>query len=86
MDLVGIVGPAASVVTVVSFIPQGIKAWKSKRVKDLSYGTLGLLLLSGVLWTCYGVLISDKPVIVTNVAVIAVNLAVLGAKIRYRNA
>lgn len=84
-DLISIVGPVASVVTVASFIPQVIKAWKTKSAKDLSYGMVGLLLLSGALWAAYGVLIEDTPVILTNVAVAALNLAILSAKIRYRN-
>ncbi len=84
-DLVSIAGPVASVVTVVSFIPQVIKAWKTRSAKDLSYGMVGLLLVSGALWAGYGVLISDTPIILTNLAVAVLNLAILTAKIRYRN-
>ncbi len=86
MDLVPIVGPIASVVTVASFIPQVIKAWKTRSVKDISYGMVGLLLLSAVLWASYGVLISDTPVILTNIGVGILNLAILTAKIRYNRA
>lgn len=85
MELASIIGPVASVVTVTSFIPQVIKAWKSRSAKDLSYGMVGLLLLSGGLWAAYGVIISDTPVILTNIAVAALNLAILTAKIKYRN-
>jgi MtN3 and saliva related transmembrane protein len=85
MDLEALVGTTASFVTVASFVPQVIKVWKSRSAKDLSYGMVGLLLLSGGLWAAYGVLISDTPVIITNVAVAVLNLAILTAKIRYRN-
>jgi MtN3 and saliva related transmembrane protein len=85
MDLIPIIGPVASIVTVGSFIPQVLQAWRTKSVKDVSYGMIGLLLLSGILWAWYGVMISDTPVILTNIAVAALNLAILTAKIRYRN-
>jgi MtN3 and saliva related transmembrane protein len=85
MELVNIIGLVASVVTVASFVPQVVKVWQSRSAKDLSYGMVGLLLLSGGLWATYGVLISDTPVILTNVAVALLNLAILTAKIRYRN-
>jgi MtN3 and saliva related transmembrane protein len=85
MELAAVVGPIASVVTVASFIPQVLQAWRTKSVKDVSYGMISLLLLSGILWAAYGVIISDTPVILTNIAVAALNLAILTAKIRYRN-
>lgn len=83
MEFQSTLGLVASFVTVASFVPQVIKAWKSGKVRDLSYAMLGLLLLSGILWTGYGVLISDLPVIITNVCVAFLNLAILTAKIRY---
>ncbi len=86
MDLIPIVGPVASIVTVASFIPQVIKAWQSKSVKDISYGMVGLLLLSAALWASYGVLISDTPIVLTNIGVGVLNLAILSAKIRYNDA
>ncbi len=85
MELVNVIGPVASVVTVASFVPQVVKVWKSRSAKDLSYGMVGLLLLSGALWAAYGVLISATPVILTNVAVAVLNLAILTAKIKYRH-
>jgi len=84
MDMITIVGPVASVVTVASFIPQVYKAWHTKSVKDISYGMVGLLMLSALLWAGYGVLISDTPIIITNAGVGILNLGILAAKIRYR--
>jgi MtN3 and saliva related transmembrane protein len=84
MDLQSLLGPFASLVTVASFVPQVIKAWRSQSVKDVSYGMIILLLFSGILWAWYGVLISDVPVILTNIAVATLNIAILAAKVRYR--
>lgn len=86
MDLSLIVGPFASVVTVASFIPQVIKAWRSRSVNDISYGMVLLLLLSAALWSSYGVLIHDSIIIITNIGVGLLNVAILTAKIRYQRA
>ncbi len=86
MDLIPIVGPLASVVTVASFVPQVLKAWQTRSVKDISYGMVCLLLLSAALWAGYGVLISDIPVILTNIGVAILNVAILTAKIRFSKA
>lgn len=43
-------GYAAGVLTVVSFLPQVIRAWKTKQVNDLSFGMFALLITAGLLW------------------------------------
>jgi MtN3 and saliva related transmembrane protein len=79
-----IVGYVASVATVLSFLPQVVRAWKTKSVKDLSYMMLGLLITSALLWITYGVLKSDMPIILTNVGTLLLEIAILVAKIRFR--
>ncbi len=83
-NLAPIVGYVASVVTVASFVPQVIKAWRSRSVRDISYGMVGLLLASALLWITYGIIIDDTPVIVTNIGTGILNVGILTAKIRFR--
>jgi MtN3 and saliva related transmembrane protein len=78
-------GYAAGVLTVVSFLPQVIRAWKTKQVNDLSFGMFALLITAGVLWIAYGVGSTDWPVIATNAGMVMLNGAILAAKIRFRN-
>ncbi|MBW3630518.1 MAG: SemiSWEET transporter [Gemmatimonadetes bacterium] len=76
-------GYAAGVLTVVSFLPQVIRTWRTKQTDDLSFGMFALLVTAGGLWITYGVMSSDWPVIGTNVGTVALNCAILTAKLRY---
>ena len=77
-------GYLAGFLTVVSFLPQVIRVWRTKQVEDLSFRMFALLVAAGALWITYGVLTTDWPVIATNAGTVSFNLAILTAKIRYR--
>jgi len=77
-------GYAAGVLTVVSFLPQVVRAWKTRQVNDLSFGMFALLIAAGLLWIVYGVGSTDWPVIATNAGMVMLNGAILAAKIRFR--
>lgn len=79
-----LLGTAAGVLTVASFLPQVVRAWRTKRTRDLSLGTFALLMTSGTLWMIYGALASDWPVVATNGGMVALNGALAAAKLRYR--
>ena len=77
-------GYAAGVLTVGSFLPQVVRAWRTKQTRDLSLAMFALLITSGSLWVVYGILNSDWPVIATNGGLVALNGALAAAKVRYR--
>ena len=76
-------GYIAGFLTVASFVPQVLRAWRTKQTDALSKRTFALIITAGVAWVTYGVLKRDMPVIVTNVGMIALNAAILAAKLRY---
>ena len=84
MRLAVYLGYAAGFITVASFLPQVVRAWRTKQTKDLSVGTIVLIIVAGVAWITYGVLESDRPVILTNIGMVALNAGILGAKLRYK--
>jgi MtN3 and saliva related transmembrane protein len=79
-----LLGTVAGVLTVASFLPQVVRAWRTKRTRDLSLGTFALLMTSGALWMIYGALAADWPVVATNGGMVALNGALAAAKLRYR--
>ena len=76
-------GYAAGVITVASFLPQVVRAWRTRRTRDLSLVSLALLLTAGGLWVVYGALSRDWPVVATNGGMVALLLLLAGAKLRY---
>lgn len=79
-----LLGYGAGAITVVSFMPQVVRAWRTKRTRDLSLGSFVLLITAGSLWIVYGALSADWPVVATNSGMVLLNAALATAKVRYR--
>jgi MtN3 and saliva related transmembrane protein len=77
-------GFVAGLLTVGSFLPQVVRAWRTRQTRDLSLAMFALLITSGSLWIVYGIVKSDWPVIATNSGMVALNGALAAAKMRYR--
>ena len=78
-----LIGFIAAVCTTICFIPQLLKAWKTKSTKDVSL-TMFILLIFGVLmWLAYGFLINSMPVIAANVFTLVIAVGILLLKLRY---
>jgi MtN3 and saliva related transmembrane protein len=77
-------GYFAGALTVVSFMPQVVRAWRTRQTRDLSLSGFALLITAGSLWVIYGAMSRDWPVVATNSGMVALNVALAAAKIRYR--
>lgn len=77
-------GYFAGTITVVSFLPQVVRAWRTRQTRDLSMGMFALLVISGALWMVYGAINRDWPVVATNAGMVALNGALVVAKLRYK--
>ncbi len=81
--MVQYLGYVAGLLTVGAFLPQVVRAWRTRRTRDLSLATFALLITTGSLWMIYGVLNADWPVIAANAGMVALNAALAVAKVRY---
>ncbi len=79
------IGFTAGFLTVVSFLPQVIQAWKTKRVKDVSFWMIAILMTAAATWIVYGIAEKDMPVIVTNMASFMMQSAIMTAKIKFKD-
>lgn len=80
-EIVGIIAGALSCTT---FLPQVIKTWKSKSVKDVSLTMFIIASVSTALWLVYGLLIHSFSIIATNIVVLLFTLTMLGLFFRNR--
>lgn len=78
------VGYAAGALTVLSLVPQIVRAYRTRRVGDLSWGLVALQVVSGALWLVYGLLTRQLPVILTNAGVVLFAGTLGVAKARFR--
>ena len=77
-------GYVAGTLTVASFLPQVVRAWRTRRTRDLSLGSFALLMTAGSLWILYGALSRDWPVVATNSGMVVLTGALAVAKMRYK--
>ena len=78
------VGYAGGFVSAITFLPQVIKIWKTKSVKDLSSLTLFFLFLNVSLWLIYGILVNARPIMVTNGIVLSMIIAMIYFKWKFK--
>jgi MtN3 and saliva related transmembrane protein len=81
--LASTVGTISGLITVRSFMPQAVHAWRSKRTQDLSASTFVMLVLQSAGWTTYGLLLNQAPIIWTNSCVLLLTISILAAKLRH---
>ena len=77
-------GYVAGMVTVASFLPQVVRAWRTRQTRDLSLASLALLITAGSMWILYGALSRDWPVVATNSGMVGLLVLLAAAKVRYR--
>lgn len=74
MDIINIIGLFAGTCVTISVIPQIIKVWKTKKVRQISLLTFSILTFGIAMWVVYGVLKKDLPIIITNSVSLFLNL------------
>jgi len=85
MTSITALGFLAGALTTVSFAPQVLKTWRTKRCDDIS--TLMLLTFGAgvVLWLVYGVVLQVKPIIAANGVTLVLISVLFSMKLRYRD-
>ncbi|HJN57107.1 MAG: SemiSWEET transporter [Candidatus Woesearchaeota archaeon] len=84
MSYIETIGFTAAALTTIAFLPQVIKAWKSKHTKDISLIMFIVLTIGIFLWVVYGFLILSMPVIAANVVTFVLALTILILKLKYK--
>jgi MtN3 and saliva related transmembrane protein len=83
MSFTELCGFMAGTLTTVSFVPQVIKAWRTKSCNDLSWGMLIAFSGGVTLWLIYGLRLSAPPIIAANAVTLALLVTIIVLKIHY---
>jgi MtN3 and saliva related transmembrane protein len=81
--MVTVIGAAAAMLTTSSFLPQIIKAYRTKSMHDVSRYLMSFFATGTVLWMIYGVFKSDFVIIGANATASAFNIILLYMKFAY---
>jgi MtN3 and saliva related transmembrane protein len=78
-----LIGTIAGILVLCSFIPQLHKAYKTKRMLDVSIYLMGLIASGMFLWIIYGIIREDPVIIGTNASGFILNVILIILKIKY---
>ncbi|MCY7363365.1 MAG: SemiSWEET transporter [Ignavibacteria bacterium] len=84
MDTTLIIGLIAASLTTFGFLPQSIKAIKSKHTKDLSLPMLIMIDAGILIWIIYGAMINDIPLLFANIISFVFVTITLFVKLKFR--
>jgi len=76
------IGYFAAVCTTGALVPQVVKAYRSRRTKDISYEMYVVSGIGVTAWLIYGWLVHDTPLFVANIVTLILVLAVLALKLK----
>jgi MtN3 and saliva related transmembrane protein len=78
------IGLVAGFLTSVAAVPQVVKSYRSRHVRDISIWQPVLLTAGMALWLIYGILLNDLPLIAANIFSLACYVVLTVMKIVYR--
>ncbi|MET4806897.1 SemiSWEET transporter [Limibacillus sp. MBR-115] len=79
-----LIGILAGSCTTLAFLPQAVKAWRSRSTRDLSLSMFLIFVTGVLLWLTYGLMIGDLPIILANSMTLLLAGSILLCKLIYR--
>lgn len=86
-SIVEIFGLIGSLLSSITFVPQVYKAWRTKRIGDLSIYTILIVTLSTLVWLVYGIFHEPflLPVVSCNAFICCLSLLLLYFKLTFKH-
>jgi len=79
-DIVGFIG---GTFILISMIPQAIKSYRTKSVKDISLWTIIFVIVGSIIWLAYGIMIKALPIIIINSIFLVIISSIFIMKLKY---
>jgi MtN3 and saliva related transmembrane protein len=77
MNFIEVAGYMAATLTTAGFVPQVIKAVKTKQTKDISLWMYILMIIGIILWLVYGIFNVYWPIIIANAVTLLLVVPIL---------
>jgi MtN3 and saliva related transmembrane protein len=84
--LTNLIGSAAALCSIVSFVPQAVKIIRERDASSVSLRMHVVTVTGFALWTVYGFLLQSWPLVASNLAALGVSGLILALKLRYSRA
>ncbi len=83
MNYILFVSILAPIFNCIQVIPQLWKTYQTKKVKDLSFTTILLMITTNLLWFLHGNFIYDIPLIISGGINLLVNISLMSLYVKY---
>jgi MtN3 and saliva related transmembrane protein len=77
-------GYVAATLTTVAFLPQAIKALRTRDTRSISLGMYVVFTVGVAFWLVYGFVLDSWPMILANTVTLVLSAAILGMKLAWR--
>lgn len=81
--IINIVGVAAGVCSMVSFVPQIGKILKTKSAEGVSLKMFAVTVTAFILWTIYGFLLGSWPIAMSNAVCLCLSLTIVALRLKF---
>ena len=81
--LLNLVGTAAALCSMTSFVPQVVKIWRERDASSVSLRMYVVTVTGFALWITYGVMLGSWPLVGSNSVCLALSAAILVLKLRF---
>jgi MtN3 and saliva related transmembrane protein len=78
-----VIGYLAGTLTTLSFVPQVVRAWRTRHADDIAWGWLIIFQLGLGLWLTYGVVLRNWPMILANTVTMTLCTVLMVMKHRF---
>lgn len=78
-----VIGYVAGFCTTISFVPQVLRAWRTRHTNDIAWGWLIIFQLGLALWFGYGLILRNWPMILANGVTMTLCSILMVMKYRY---
>jgi len=82
-NVIDVIGFFSGFCTTIAFLPQVIKAYRTRSTKDVSLLMFLVFTIGVAGWLVYGVLLMNVPIIIANILTLFLAFLILIAKIRF---
>ncbi len=78
-----LIGSLAGLLTTLAFVPQVVRAWRTRSTNDLSYGMLAMFSAGVALWIVYGLALQAPSIVWANAVTLALSVTLVVLKLRF---
>ena len=82
MNSTTLLGFVAALCTTIAFVPQAVKAYRTRQTKDISLGMYLIFSIGVFLWLLYGISLGLWPVVLANGITLILALYILMLKLK----